>query len=77
MNPEKSLTDKFLECKAKFDNYIEITKSVSDGHLESCMVVSEDTVDTCRCHYFVYVYPVQIIQQLISIFIGQTIINTT
>lgn len=76
MNPEKSLSDAFIECKAKFDNYLAITKHVIDGHLESCMSVSEDTVDTCRCHYYMYVYPAHIIHQLVSLFIGQSITNT-
>lgn len=65
--------DKIRACKVKIDDYIKLVETNINGHLNSCMQIQEtgDIVDTCNCCYYIHVYPIQLIHEILSIFTGQ------
>ncbi len=59
-------------CEGKINEYFSLIKDSKDEHLEECMIYSSegDVVDTCRCHYYIHIYPKKLITEIITVLIG-------
>lgn len=58
------------KCVKKFSKYLDLTENKVDGHLESCTQYCEsgDVVDTCSCHFYIHVYPIELVKEIIQVF---------